>query len=204
MNVKRDSAPTVTNQIRPHEALFNAPVWATKLLTIVAPLGMLATVSLVVGIGLATIANNLAPALLGLVLCLLCALPAIVLRWLVMRSLGLVYDGPPAAVQAGPQQTVLVMERGLNVGGKRQEFGQDRVTINAPADEVSRMLAWIKANPDRTSRAQVTTNAGISQTTWQRVMTALEEVGAVSNGGKSGYTVTDSLDGLLDRMDARL
>lgn len=192
------------DQIRsPHEALFNAPVWATKLLTGAALLGMLAIVSAAVGIGLAIISDNPAPALLGIVLGLLCALPALVLRWLTMRSLGLVYDGSPAAVQAGPQQTVLVLERGLSVGGKRQEFGQDRVTINAPADEVGRMLAWIKANPDRTSRTQVTTNAKVSQTTWQRVMTALEEVGAVSNGGKSGYTVMDSLDGMLDKLDAR-
>lgn len=204
MNQKRDTAPAVTNQIRsPHEALFNAPGWAAKMLTLAATLGMLAVVSLAVGVGLAIVVRNVAPLGLGIVLCAFCALPALILQVLTRRSLDKMYESP-ATLQGGPLQTVLVLERGLNVGGKRTDFGQDRVTINAPADEVGRVLAWIKANPDRTSRAQVMTNAKVSQTTWERVMHALEEVGVVANGGKSGYTVTDQLDGMLDRLDARL
>jgi hypothetical protein len=164
---------------------------------------MLAVVSLVVGVGLAIVAGNAAPAVLGLVLFSFFALPALILRWLTMRSLGAMYEAPKVA-STGPQQTVLVLERGLNVAGQRTDFGQDRVTINAPADEVARMLAWIKDNPTRTSRTQVTTNAKVSQTTWERVMHALEEVGAVANGGKSGYSVTDALDDKLSKLDARL
>lgn len=165
-------------------------------------LGMLTVVSLAVGAALAIITRNAAPLALGMVLSAFCALPALILRWLTMRSLGAMYEGPKV-VTTGPQQTVLVLERGINVAGQRQAFGQDKITVNAPADEVSRMLAWIKDNPTRTSRAQVTTNAKVSQNTWQRVMTALEEVGAVTNGGKSGYSIVDSLDDKLDQLDAR-
>ena len=203
MTTNRSSVTQATEATRSPDALFNAPEWAARLLTISAALGGLALVSLVVGVGLAIAIGNGAPVALGLVLAGFCALPALILQSLTRRSLGMMYDGTPAPVQTGPQQTVLVMERGLAVKGQRTEFGQDRVTINAPSDEVGRMLQWIKAHPDRTSRVQVTTNANVSQTTWQRVMTALEEVGAVSSGGKLGYTVNDSLDGMLDKLDAR-
>lgn len=203
MNTNRTSTSTIEPTTRPHEALFNAPGWAAKLLTLAAMLGMLAVVSFAVGVGLAIMTGNAVPAVLGIVLCAFFALPALILRWLTMRSLGAMYEGPKV-VQPGPQQTVLVLERGLNVKGQRTDFGQDRVTINAPSDEVARMLAWIKDNPELTSRAQVTANVKVSQTTWQRVMTALEEIGAVVNGGKSGYTVTDVLDDKLDRLEARL
>ena len=201
MNTNRSSAPA-PDATRSPDALFNAPGWAAKLLTIAAMLGVLAVVALAVGVGLAVVTGNAAPVALGLVLAGFCAFPALILQSLTRRSLGVMYDAPRPA-PGGPQQTVLVLERGLNVAGQRHEFGQDRITVNAPSDEVGRMLQWIKAHPDRTSRVQVTTNAGVSQNTWQRVMSALEEVGAVANGGKSGYTVIDSLDAKLDKLDAR-
>jgi hypothetical protein len=99
------------------------------------------------------------------------------------------------------------MPRNIGIGNKRvdwQETEPDRITVEAPRDEVARMLAWIKAHPDLTSRAQVMKNAKVKQTTWERVMDALRQAGAVEGGGKSGYSVTDSLDDKLSKLDARL
>lgn len=203
MNTKHSSTQAAPEMRQSHEALFNAPGWAAKMLTIAATLGMMAVVSLAVGIGLAIAASNVAPVVLGVVLSAFCALPAVILRSLTMRSLGAMYEAPKVA-PVGPEQTVIFLERGLNVAGKRTDFGRDRITVNAPGEEVSRMMDWLKANPDKTSRAQVMANARVKQTTWERVMAALEEVGAVEGGGKSGYTVTDTLDDKLSRLDARL
>jgi len=183
-----------------HEALFKAPGWATRLLTFAAILGMLATVSLVVGIWLTIVSGNAAPLGLCVLLSVIMGLPALILRWLTMRSLDTMYD-KPSVQAAGPQQTVVNMDRPIHIDGKAHSFKKEQFTVDAPADQVARMLAWIKDNPTRMSRTQVMQNAKVSQSTWEKVMAALEGAGIVVNGGKSGYK---TLDEKLDDLDARL
>lgn len=183
-----------------HDALFRAPGWAARVLTFAAFLGVLAVVSFVVGVWLAVISSNATPLGLGILLALITGLPAFVLHRLTMRSLNAMYDSRPE-IQAGPQQTVVNVERPIKIDGQAHVFRTEQIKVNAPADQVARMLAWLKDNPTRTSRAQVMQNAQVSQSTWERVMSALEDAGIVVNMGKSGYK---TLDDKLDEMDAKL
>lgn len=184
-----------------HEALFNAPTWGTKLLTVATMLGMLAVVSLFVGIGLAAISKNAIPLALGVLLAAFMGLPAALLQWLTRKSLNAMYGNTKTLQAAGLQQTVVSMDRPITIDGKQHSFKKEQFTVDAPADQVARMLSWIKDNPTRMSRTQVMQNTRVSQSTWEKVMTALEEAGIVVNGGKSGYK---TLDDKLDELDARL
>lgn len=190
---------------RPHDALFAAPGWATKRLAIAVYFFMLAVVSIVVGIGLAIVAKNAAPAGFGILLAVMLGVPAFILQYLTRRSVTAVYNtGNPQVVSSTGGETVIVFDRDIKIDGQISDFGSGKIRVKAPPDEVARMLAWIKANPDKISRTKVEESAGVSQVTWKRVMSALEEMKVVSNGGKSGYRVVDSLDDKLDRLEARL
>lgn len=181
------------------DALFNAPTWGARLLTFATMLGVLAVVSLFVGIGLAIVAHNMIPLGLGLFLAAFLGLPAMILQRLTRKSLDVMYGTTVQSV--GPQQTVVNVERPIKIDGKMHSFNTEQFTVNAPPDQVARMMAWIKNNPTKISRTQVMENAKVSQSTWERVMKELENLDIVVNQGKSGYK---TLDDKLNELDARL
>ena len=184
---------------RSHDALFNAPTWGTKLLTFATMMGLLAVVSLLVGIGLAIATHNAIPLGLGLFLTAFLGLPAMLLQRLTRKSLDAMYG---VTIQTtSPQQTVVNVERPISIDGKTHSFKTEQIKVSAPPDQVARMLAWLRENPTKISRAQVMQNAKVSQSTWERVMSALEDAGIVINGGKSGYK---TLDDRLDELDTKL
>jgi hypothetical protein len=182
------------------DALFNAPAWGARLLTLAAMMGVLALVSLVVGVGLAIVTQNMVPLGLGLVLAAFLGLPAMLLQWLTRKSLDIMY-GSTRVQDAGPQQTIVNVERPIKIDGKMHNFKTEQFQVDAPPDQVARMMAWVKNNPTRISRTQVMENAKVSQSTWERVMKELENLEVVVNMGKSGYK---TLDDKLDELDARL
>lgn len=200
------STVTPPDATRSPDALFNAPGWATMLLTTAGILGVLAIVTLVVGVWLATITDNSAPLGICFVLASLLGFPAWILQHFTRKSIGEIYGAKQAPAQTGPEQTVILLPRDIAIGNKRVDWNEtepDRVTVNAPRDEVGRMMAYLTAHPTAISRRKVMAGAKVKQSTYEAVMAALEKMKVVANGGKSGYTVTDSLDAKLDRLDAR-